>query len=215
MNSELMNSELGTRNSELGTRNSFNDANFGRLAAVKSRRRFFGRFFCTAAWVAFLFASLGVPRAEAQLIITGTHTIEVDEGETETINGPVSGNASAILNLHGPGLVRLSSSNSPNFLGTVFIRGSEFRILNGAGMAGSSFHISNGGTLSFDRGNNIIGNNKSVTLNAGNINILTGSHLGNDSENVGTLSLIGGANTINIQNDSSSFYQAFGVLSEF
>jgi len=149
------------------------------------------------------------------LVVTGTHTIEVDEGEEETINGPISGNAQAVLNIIGAGLASLSSSNSPNFLGTVFIRGGEFRILNGAGMTGASFYISNGGTLSFDRGNEIIGNNKLVTLNAGNIKILTGYHLGNDSENIGTLSLTGGANTINIQNDSSSFYQAFGVVSSF
>jgi len=162
-----------------------------------------------------LFAGLGPSPAEAQLVIIGTHTIEVEEGETETINGPVSGNASAILNLHGPGLVKLSSNDSPNFLGTVFIRGSEFRILNGAGMVRSSFYISNGGTLSFDRGNEIIGNDKTATLNAGNINLITNYDFGNDVENVGILNLNGGANTIDIRNDSSLFYIGFGVASSF
>jgi len=162
-----------------------------------------------ALLVAFVFAlAFTASRAQAQLVIVGVHTIEVDEGEVVALTQSVSGDATSVLNIVGAGRVDLSAA-SPNFLGTVFIRGAEFR-LHGAGrMNGpnNAFIVENGGTLTFDTtGTNDVdhlSNTGNVTLSAGTIRAL-GTTQGTWGEDFGVLSLTGGANTIHIQKNGNT-----------
>jgi len=146
----------------------------------------------------------------AQLIIVGVHTIEVDEGNVVSLTQPVSGNASAVLNIVGAGRVDLSAA-SANFRGTVYIRGAEFRFHGAGRMNGqnNAFIVENGGTFTLD-GTALSGDidhlsdTSDVTLSAGTLRLLLGTYQGTSGEDFGMLSLTGGANTITIQKNANT-----------
>jgi len=156
-----------------------------------------------------------VPRAEAQLIITGTHTIEVDEGEEETINGPVSGNAQAVLNIIGAGRANLSIG-SDNFLGRFIVRGAELRLHKEGRAYRASYVITNGGVLFMDKVNDqmpfdyLHNTEVSMSLFSGSIKFTT-----KQGETWGALSLLGGANTIDIQRSDAHLYANLGANVSF
>jgi len=57
----------------------------------------------------------------------------------------------------------------------------------------------------------MFGGGKTITLNAGTLNVLESYPFHSDIENFGTLNLPGGANTIHIQNDGTEYYQGLGI----
>lgn len=139
---------------------------------------------------------------------SGARTINVTAGATSGIaNGILSGvvSGSAGLTVTGNGRLDLTAANT--YTGATTLIGSEVRLGGASGsLASPSITVQQGGSLTLDNsaGNNTnrIGDSATVTLNGGTLNFLGASAA--SSETIGTVTLAGGANTINVQRGGSN-----------
>jgi len=133
----------------------------------------------------------------------------VAEGKEITVDEAITGSTNDILIIKGLGRVNLSG-NSPDFHGSIFIRGAELRLHGVAEMHADTVAITieNGGTLTLDHPSfhkDFVSIHKSrVTLNAGTIHLI-GADKDDTGEGFGTLSFTGGANTIDIKRNGKTY----------
>ncbi|WP_156469209.1 PEP-CTERM sorting domain-containing protein [Cephaloticoccus primus] len=145
--------------------------------------------------------ALAVIPARAQLVISGTHTIKTTKGKVVEIDGPITGNASSILNIVGEGRVDLSAA-SPDFIGKIFVRGGELHFHHEGKITNyATIVVENGGILNLEEHPvdvDRIGGRTSITLSAGTLRYVGNPKEGGNGEGLGSLHLIGGANVIDI-----------------
>jgi len=145
----------------------------------------------------------GIPAAAAN---------RADVSFTQAISG--TGGA---LTIKGDGRIDISVDNPDLKLGEIQVNGAELRLQQAGRIAAqaTNFVLKNGGTLSLDNlgthkattggsyeGDRIHDGSK-ITLNASTLRYW-GSDLGTSEEEVGTVTLDGGANTIEVQNSGSA-----------
>jgi len=158
--------------------------------------------------LAFAFTPL-LPPTNAQItplipLLGGYPTITVAEGEEVTLTKPITGDSKSVLYLEGPGRVNLASDNN-SFLGAVIIRGTTLRVSPRGRFYQGHYRVDYGGTLLIDKMGSpkdlIKNEHSSITLFAGKIQYLGYDNVG---EALGSLSLEGGANTIEILSSHGS-----------
>jgi len=150
--------------------------------------------------------------AQAQIIISGTHTITVSNSQTIDINEEISGDWNAVLNIFGHGRVDLHTQSN-NYYGHVVIRGAEFRTTRTGTMVNPrSITVENGGVFIMDNSGgeevNHLSEDSEVTLAGGTLRMIgrsTGGG-GNSGEDFGSLTFLRGANVIDIQTINSGVH---------
>jgi len=160
----------------------------------------------TVIWIGFaLLCSLLLSSARAQIIVNGTHTITVSNAQTINVNEAISGDLNAILNIVGHGQVDLHTQSN-NYLGTVVIRGAEFRNTRTGTMVNPrSITVENGGVFIMDNSGggevNHLSEDSDIILAGGTVRMIgrsTGGG-GNSGEDLGAIIFESGANVIDIR----------------
>jgi len=150
--------------------------------------------------------------AHAQMIINGTHTITVSNAQTININEEISGGETSIFNIFGHGRVDLHTQSN-NYYGHVVIRGAEFRMTRTGTVTNlHSISVENGGVLIMDNsgGSEVdhLSDTSGIFLSGGTLRMIgrsTGGS-GNSGEDFGVLTLVSGANVIDIQNMNTGIH---------
>lgn len=149
---------------------------------------------------------------------SGTRTIQVTAGTANVASGRLSGvvSGTAALSVTGNGRLDLAGANS--FTGDLTIIGAEVRLggsggtlTGGTGGNGvSSIIVRQGGVFSIDHGSsssntiNRVRDNAAVSLQGGTLNLYGRTGNNDTAETIGTVTLSGGANTINVARGSSN-----------
>lgn len=137
----------------------------------------------------------------------GTRTILVQDGSAAEDARLAQVVSNGSLNVVGAG--RLDATAANTLAGSVTVSGAELRLTGSGTMTSvTGITVNEGGTLTLDNAatnsGNRVNNSAGVTLDGGTVSLLGRTGNNNTTETVGTLTLAGGANTVNVQRGDAS-----------